>query len=210
VYKKGILFGFFLLANLFFAQQNNEFIKAKAYFDNHRELLGNSFKKLYEEENNDYKKIEIKKSFAEFMVKMDSVQNVEYINSLIRVKNREALAPKNIDDSHQQFIQEGNKNPTNESPADYPGGLNELRKQVIGLLYWDDNFSNEKLIKTQVAFVVEKNGEITHVEAEGDNSRFNRQAEIAMYLLPQKFTPATINNELVRYRFRMPLTMKFD
>ncbi|MBS1573266.1 MAG: hypothetical protein JST62_12790 [Bacteroidetes bacterium] len=172
-------------------------------------MLGQSFKKQFDLEKDDYKKIEIKKTFAEFMVKMDSLQNVEFINSLIRVKNQEALFPKQETDTKQSFVHEGNKLPQNEKPATYPGGLNEMRKEVVNLLYIDGSPATKEL-KTDVAFIVEKDGEITHVEAFGDNPTFNRQAEIAMYLLPKKFSPAVINNNLVRYRFKMPLTMKFD
>lgn len=207
--KNLYIFLFFLLSHLFFGQQNEEFKKAKGYFDNHRILLGQSFKKQFDLEKDDYKKIEIKKTFAEFMVKMDSLQNVEFINSLIRVKNQEALFPKQETDTKQSFVHEGNKLPQNEKPATYPGGLNEMRKEVVNLLYIDGSPATKEL-KTDVAFIVEKDGEITHVEAFGDNPTFNRQAEIAMYLLPKKFSPAVINNNLVRYRFKMPLTMKFD
>jgi hypothetical protein len=85
-----------------------------------------------------------------------------------------------------------------------------LRKQVAGLIFFENSNIATNSVKTEVSFVVEKNGEITQVNTLGDNPSFNRQAEIAMYLLPDKFSPALINNSPARYRFRMPLSMKFD
>jgi hypothetical protein len=144
------------------------------------------------------------------MVKMDSIQNAAYVNVLIKVKNTEALSPKMLESDFQNNGSEGKAMPKNEKPAEYPGGLNELRKQVAGLIFFENSNIATNSVKTEVSFVVEKNGEITQVNTLGDNPSFNRQAEIAMYLLPDKFSPALINNSPARYRFRMPLSMKFD
>ena len=193
-----------------FAQQNEEFKNAKGYFDYQRYVLNESFKKKFDQTNDNLQKIEIKKTFAEIMVKMDSIQNAAYVNVLIKVKNNEALTPKTSEPEHQNNGSEGKAMPKNEKPAEYPGGLNELRQQVAGLIFFENSNIENNSVKTEVSFVVEKNGEITHVDSTGDNPSFNRQAEIAMYLLPEKFSPALINNSPVRYRFRMPLSMKFD
>jgi hypothetical protein len=66
--------------------------------------------------------------------------------------------------------------------ADYPGGINTLRQEVADLLYIDGVYSEEKTVKTDVAFIVEKDGSISNVHAQGDNFTFNRQAEIAFIL----------------------------
>lgn len=207
---KIIGFLFLLIANTAFAQQNEDFKNTKGYFDYQRYLLNQSFKKKFDDTNDLREKIEIKKTFAEIMVKMDSLQNVEFINTLIKVKNKESLGIKYKMDNGQQNLQEGDAISQNEKPAEYPGGMNELRKQVAELLYYENTNSSSKLLHTEITFVVNKTGEITHVNAQGDNPSFNRQAEIALYLLPEKFSPAIINNQLVNYRFKMPLSMRLD
>jgi hypothetical protein len=199
-----------LLGNFIFAQQNEEFKKAKGYFDYQRYLLSQSFKKKFDEESDIYKKVEIKKTFSEFMVKMDSIQNVEFVGTLIKVKNNEALQVQTETDAYQTPLAEGKKNPKNEIPAEYPGGMNELRKQVSELLYFDSANIENKLAQTEIFFVVNRAGDITNIHANGENPSFNRQAEIAMYLLPNKFSPALINGSPIRYKFRMPLSMRFD
>ena len=195
-------------ANLLFAQQNDEFRSAKDYFDYQRFMLNNEFRKKFDSEKNVEQKIAIKRDFSEFMVKLDSIQNTAFIGTLIKVKNREDLEKitvKNLPELHL--------NPKKEDlnkEAQYPGGFETLRKQVADLFYTDSVLPDQKLLKTNVVFVVERDGSIGNVHAEGDNFTFNRQAEIAMYLLPEKFSPAIINGTAVRYRFRLPLSMNFD
>ena len=195
-------------ANLSFAQQNDEFRSAKDYFDYQRFMLNNEFRKKFDSEKNVEQKIAIKRDFSEFMVKLDSIQNTAFIGTLIKVKNREDLEKitvKNLPELHL--------NPKKEDlnkEAQYPGGFETLRKQVADLFYTDSVLPDQKLLKTNVVFVVERDGSIGNVHAEGENFTFNRQAEIAMYLLPEKFSPAIINGTPVRYRFRLPLSMSFD
>jgi len=88
--------------------------------------------------------------------------------------------------------------------------MNALRKEVAQLFYGDGVFSEKGNIKTNVAFIVEKDGTISDVKAEGDNFTFNRQAEIAVYSVSEKFSPAYTNGNPVRYRFRLPLVLSFD
>lgn len=199
----------FFCMNLSFAQQNDEFRSAKDYFDYQRFMLNNEFRKKFDDEKNIEQKIAIKRDFSEFMVKLDSIQNTAFIGTLIKVKNREDLekiAVKNLPELH---LSNPKKETLNEE-AKYPGGFETLRKQVADLFYTDSVLPDQKLLKTNVVFVVEKDGSIGNVQAEGDNFTFNRQAEIAMYLLPEKFSPAIINGTPVRYRFRLPLSMSFD
>ena len=206
--KKLVYLMLLVCANLSFAQQNDEFRNTKDYFDYQRFMLNNEFRKKFDSEKNVEQKIAIKRDFSEFMVKLDSIQNTAFIGTLIKVKNREDLEKitvKNLPELHL--------NPKKEDlnkEAQYPGGFETLRKQVADLFYTDSVLPDQKLLKTNVVFVVERDGSIGNVHAEGDNFTFNRQAEIAMYLLPEKFSPAIINGTAVRYRFRLPLSMNFD
>lgn len=207
---KKLLYFLFVLS-LFFsqAQQNQEFKITKDYFDYQRFMLNNEFKKKFDSETNYEEKRSIKENFSEFMVKLDSIQNTAFIATLIKVKNREDLdriASRKTTIDHAENPQ---KQMLNEQ-ATYPGGFETLRKQVADLFYSDSVLPGQKLLKTSVVFVVEKDGSISSVRAEGDNFTFNRQAEIAIYLLPEKFSPAVVNGTAVRYRFRLPLAMNFE
>jgi len=171
-------------------------------------MLNNEFKKKFDAETGNFQKASIKQDFLFFMKKMDSIENVALIGALLRVKNIEDLSrihSKKISPENLTEI-----SPITEKSADYPGGINALRQEVTHLFYIDGVFSQAKIVKANVAFIVEKDGSISNVEAQGDNFTFNRQAQIALYSLSEKFTPAIINGDPVRYRFKLPLTMSFE
>lgn len=172
-------------------------------------MLNNEFKKKFDQEQNTLDKVNIKRDFSEFMMKLDSIQNTAFIGTLIKVKNREDLQSRSVKNLSPTSL-ENHQKPNLENEAKYPGGFNILRKQVADLFYSEAILPDQKIIKTNVVFVVEKDGTISSVHAEGENFSFNRQAEIAMYLLPEKFSPAVINGTAVRYRFRLPLAMNFE
>lgn len=97
-----------------------------------------------------------------------------------------------------------------EQQADFPGGINSFRSKVA------DNFDSgameggEGTLRTEITFVVERDGSLTQVKATGPNADFNREAERTVKSIRNKWTPAKINGQPVRYRFRLPLTMNFE
>ena len=191
------------------AQQNDEFKKTKQFFDYQREMLNREFKKQFDREQNPEKKRLATLDYTDFMIKMDSIQNRAYLHALIKVKNREDLSEMKSAILPELQL----KNPPKELLSDqpvYPGGIEKLRAHVAELFYADSILPDQNLLKTSVLFVVEKDGSISNVKADGENFTFNRQAEIAMYLLPQKFTPAKMDGNAVRYRFRLPLSMNLE
>jgi len=165
-------------------------------------MLNKEFKKKFDAESNSVKKIEIKGDFLFFMKKMDSIENNAMIGALLKVRNLEDLQTiKNPRLTSSKKFQDA------EKIADYPGGLNSLRQEVANLLYIDGVYSEEKMVKTDVAFIVEKDGTVSNVHAQGDNFTFNRQAEIALYSLAEKFSPAMIKGDPITYCFKLPLTL---
>jgi hypothetical protein len=179
----------------------------KNYFDYQRIMLNNEFKKRFDKEANNSKKITIQNDFQGFMLKFDSIQNNALVNTLVRVKIREDLTQLKI--NKQQILVVNPKKSDLSKSANYPGGFNIMRQQIMDLFYTNAILAENKVMKTELLFVVEKDGSITSVHAEGDNFSFNRQAEIAFYLLPGKFSPALVDEAPIRYRFCLPLSMNF-
>ncbi|WP_408089834.1 energy transducer TonB [Chryseobacterium terrae] len=180
----------------------------KHYYNQHRTMLNTEFKKKFDAEKNPLHKAAVKNDFLFFMKKMDSIENVALIAALLKVKNLEDL--KKISSKTIPSLQQQDFPLSIEKTADYPGGINALRKEVAQLFYGDGVFSETGNLKTNVAFIVEKDGTISNVKAEGDNFTFNRQAEIALYSISEKFSPAYNNGNPVRYRFRLPLVLNFE
>ncbi|MEC3877371.1 energy transducer TonB [Chryseobacterium salviniae] len=199
-----------LISSFCFSQQTEEFRLVKQYYKQHRSMLGQEFKKKFDAETNNFHKASIRNDYLLFMQKMDSVENVALTAVLLKTKNLEDLARLRIIKTNTALEASVTPNVVADKAADYPGGMNELRKEVSDLFYLGGVYSEIKTIRTDVAFIVEKDGSITNVEAQGENFTFNRQAEIALYSVSRKFSPAVINGNPVRYRFRLPLTMKLE
>lgn len=191
-----------------FSQQTEDFRSVKTYYNQHRSLLNQEFKKKFDKEQSNLVKVSIKNDFQLFMRKMDSIENVALIGALLKTKNLEDLQHfkglklnlNNLQDLPQ----------TIDKNADYPGGINALRQEVANLFYSDGVYTEIKDVKTQIAFIVEKDGSISNVKAEGENFTLNRQAEIALYSVVERFSPSYINGIAVRSRFKLPLSLKFD
>ncbi|MDR6526832.1 MULTISPECIES: hypothetical protein [Chryseobacterium] len=196
------------ISSFFLSQQKEEFRAVRNYYDQHRTMLNKEFRKKFDAESNTFKKAAIKGDFLFFMKKMDSIENTALVGALLRVRNQEDLEaikiPKatsiNISDRFRDL----------ETAPNYPGGLNTLRKEVASLIYTDGVHTEVKIVKTSVTFIVENDGSISNVHAQGDNFTFNRQAEIALYSLSERFHPAVAKGDPARFQFRLPLTLTME
>ena len=97
-----------------------------------------------------------------------------------------------------------------EQLAEFPGGINSFRSKVNSSFDTSVMDGDEGTVKTEVTFVVERDGSITDVKANGSNRDFNAEAIRTVKSIKNKWAPAKINGQAVRYRFRMPLTMQFE
>ena len=97
-----------------------------------------------------------------------------------------------------------------EQTAEFPGGINAFRSKVSNNFDSSVMEGDEGTVKTEITFVVERDGTITDVKATGKNSDFNAEAVRTVKSIKNKWTPAKINGQSVRYRFRLPLTINFE
>jgi len=97
-----------------------------------------------------------------------------------------------------------------EQTAEFPGGINAFRNKVASNFDGSAMNGDEGTVKTEITFVVERDGSITDVKANGKNADFNSEAMRTIKSIKNKWTPAKINGQSVRYRFRLPLTMNFE
>lgn len=97
-----------------------------------------------------------------------------------------------------------------DTEPQFPGGMTEFRKE------FSKNFDKTALkklegdnIKTVIYYVVETDGSILYAKAIGDNESLNKEAEKALLAIKTKYSPASVNNLIVRYLLKMPLVMIF-
>lgn len=97
-----------------------------------------------------------------------------------------------------------------EQLAEFPGGINSFRSKVQNSFDTSVMDGDEGTVKTEITFVVERDGSITDVKASGPNKDFNAEAIRTVKSVKNKWAPAKINGQAVRYRYRLPLTMQFE
>ena len=99
-----------------------------------------------------------------------------------------------------------------DKEAEFPGGLNAFRSKFAESF----NHKNIKVEKRKavfrivISFIVERDGSLTNITAEGDYVKFMEEAIASVKRVKDKWSPALINSQPVRQRFRMPITMNFD
>jgi protein TonB len=96
-----------------------------------------------------------------------------------------------------------------DQSSEFPGGINAFRSAVSSNFDTSVMSGDEGNVKADITFVVEKDGSITQVKANGPNSEFNSEAERTIKGIRKKWTPAKVNGQAVRSRYRLPLTMQF-
>ncbi|WPO90018.1 energy transducer TonB [Chryseobacterium sp. HR92] len=96
--------------------------------------------------------------------------------------------------------------------AAYPGGIDSFRNKVMNN-FDGSGFESEDVVKTTVTFIVEMDGTISGVKANGTNADFNSEAMRTIKNISSKgkWIPAkNKKGEFVRSYFKFPISMKFD
>ncbi|WP_278354051.1 energy transducer TonB [Chryseobacterium gleum] len=96
--------------------------------------------------------------------------------------------------------------------ASYPGGIDSFRNKVMNS-FDGSGFESEDVVKTTVTFIVEMDGTISGVKANGTNADFNNEAMRTIKSISSKgkWIPAkNKKGEYVRSYFKFPISMKFD
>lgn len=127
-----------------------------------------------------------------------------------------------IDNQQPVSIQDTIKPQKNQSDNEIFDKVDELAKPILedgfnGIRRkFQKEFNSEKLegvemLKTTVFFVIEKDGSVSDVKAEGNNQLFNDEAVKALLLANEgvKWRPGKLKNSDVRSRFKFPITMSF-
>lgn len=94
--------------------------------------------------------------------------------------------------------------------ADFMGGINSFRSKVVNNFDTSIMEGTGDVVKTTVIFIVEKDGTISDVKANGPNATFNKEAEKTIRSVKGKWIPAKLNGENVRSYFKFPISMQFE
>ena len=98
---------------------------------------------------------------------------------------------------------------TAEKLPEFPGGIDEFRKEFMKA-FRSDKIDGKGLLKTEIKIIIDKDGTIGNIMAVGINKSFNNESISAIKAIKERWVPAEINGEKVRFRYRLPLTMSFE
>lgn len=94
--------------------------------------------------------------------------------------------------------------------AAFEGGINTFRNKVISN-FDGSGFENQDVMKTTITFIVETNGTISGIKADGKDADFNNEAIRTIKSIRGKWVPGkNKQGESVRSYFKFPISMKFD
>lgn len=96
--------------------------------------------------------------------------------------------------------------------ANFAGGIDSFRNKVMNN-FDGSGFESEDVVKTTVTFIVEMDGTISGVKANGTNAEFNNEAMRTIKNISKKgkWIPAkNKKGEYVRSYFKFPISMKFE
>ncbi|REC76828.1 energy transducer TonB [Chryseobacterium elymi] len=94
--------------------------------------------------------------------------------------------------------------------AAYEGGINSFRNKVMNN-FDGSGFEGEEVMKTTITFVVEIDGTISGIKANGANAEFNNEAIRTIKYIKGKWKPGlNKQGEAVRSYFKFPISMNFE
>ncbi|WP_153398826.1 energy transducer TonB [Chryseobacterium vaccae] len=97
------------------------------------------------------------------------------------------------------------------SEAAFEGGINAFRNKVTSNFDGSSFDGSGETMRTVVTFIVETNGTISGIKAEGGDADFNREAIRTIKSIKGKWKPGmNKNKEAVRSYFKFPISMKFE
>lgn len=96
-----------------------------------------------------------------------------------------------------------------EQQPEFPGGIFAFREKFFGVFDTSKVDGDSGRIICDIKFVIDPSGKITEVKASGHHVRFNEEAVRAIKSITTLWTPAKINNQPVRYSYRLPVVMQF-
>lgn len=98
------------------------------------------------------------------------------------------------------------ENPNVETPAEYPGGMDALRKYIFNE-FNIENIKSSGVITSVTKFVVSADGSIESATAKGDNKDMNQEMERIIKSIKIKWKPAQSKGRPVKYMVTVPITI---
>lgn len=92
---------------------------------------------------------------------------------------------------------------------EFQGGLPAFRN-AFSENFDSDNLKGKGVIKTQITFTVDENGNVSDIIAKGENTSLNKAAVNAVKKIKGKWNPGILKGIPVKSNFTFPVTMNLQ
>lgn len=96
-----------------------------------------------------------------------------------------------------------------EIPAEYPGGMDALRKYILNE-FNTSKIKNSGVFTSTIEFVVSTEGNIESVSSSGNDKYMNEEMERVIKSIKTKWKPAQNKGKTVRYFVKFPTTVNIQ
>lgn len=88
-----------------------------------------------------------------------------------------------------------------DQSAEFNGGISNFRNKIAS------QFTSKETGTATISFFIEKDGSMVDILVSGQNTELNNEISIIARRLKLKWTPAKINNTIVRQKIKIPITI---
>ena len=86
----------------------------------------------------------------------------------------------------------------------------EEEKKEIQKLISENKPTPSVMLSTTLSFIIEPDGTMSNILAEGENQSFNKEMERTLKTIKDKWIPAEIKGKKVRFYYNVPIKMRIE
>ena len=128
-------------------------------------------------------------------------EEVVYINV-----DKEAVFSKGGDNGFRELVAIAIDTDKIDEYEDFP----EEEKKEIQKLISENKPTPSVMLYTTLTFIIEPDGTMSNILAEGENQSFNKEMERTLKTITDKWIPAEIKGKKVRFYYNVPIKMRIE
>ncbi len=134
------------------------------------------------------------------------VKSTEDKNIVFNCVDKEAVFSKGGMDSFRKLLMLNTDLDKIDGYEDFP----EEEKKKIQKLISENKPTPSVMLYTTLTFIIEPDGTMSNILAEGENQSFNKEMERTLKTITDKWIPAEIKGKKVRFYYNVPIKMRIE
>lgn len=120
--------------------------------------------------------------------------------------DKEAVFSKGGDNGFRELLASNTDLNKIDGYEDFP----EETKKEIQKLISENKPTPSVMLSTTLSFIIEPDGTMSNILAEGENQSFNKEMERTLKTITDKWIPAEIKGKKVRFYYNVPIKMRIE